>query len=104
MSEPQKFRKRPVVIEAMWWDGSAERATPIIDWVLSNGGTATYDCAPDMDCSGTSEKHTIGIHTLEGVMQTVPGAWVIRGVQGEFYPCAIDIFAATYELVDEVTP
>ena len=37
------------------------------------------------------------VGTLEGVMQAKPRDWIIRGVQGEFYPCKPDIFAATYE-------
>jgi hypothetical protein len=46
VSEPQRFRKKPVVIEAMQWDGTPEGATPIIDWVLrggpANGPVAHY--------------------------------------------------------------
>lgn len=42
---------------------------------------------------------SVWISTLEGDMRADPGSFVIRGVQGEFYPCATDIFAATYELV-----
>jgi hypothetical protein len=41
------------------------------------------------------------IETLEGVMRAEVGDWIIRGVKGEFYPCKPDIFAATYEPVDE---
>jgi hypothetical protein len=37
------------------------------------------------------------IHTLEGVLTASPGDWIIKGVQGEFYPCKPDIFEATYE-------
>ena len=37
------------------------------------------------------------INTLEGCMEASPGDWIIRGVQGEFYPCKPDIFEATYE-------
>jgi len=85
---PQQFRKRPVVIEAMQWDGTAIGATPIIDWVLTGDGTASYHDDP-----------SIVIPTLEGMMVASPGDWVIRGVQGEFYPCKPDIFAATYEAV-----
>jgi hypothetical protein len=42
-----------------------------------------------------------GIHlrTLEGVMIARPDDWIIRGVQGEFYPCKPDIFEATYDVV-----
>jgi len=53
----------------------------------------------------TSERdESLAIHTLEGVMLTQPGDWIIKGVKGEFYPCKPDIFAATYEPADcEVT-
>ena len=43
--------------------------------------------------------HVIAIDTLEGEMHADPGDWIIRGVQGEFYPCKPDIFEATYEPV-----
>ena len=41
------------------------------------------------------------IPTLEGDMLAQPGDWIIKGVQGEFYPCKPDIFAATYDLVED---
>ena len=41
----------------------------------------------------------IFVPTLEGNLFAAPGDWIIRGVQGEFYPCKPDIFAATYEEV-----
>lgn len=113
------FRKKPVVIEAMQWPGSAEAATPIIDWALSSGGTIRYwgdgsemadpDC-PTIDyhathrycpsCPFTDEKESLRVDTLEGTMRAEAGDWIIRGVQGEFYPCKPDIFAATYEEVE----
>jgi hypothetical protein len=45
----------------------------------------------------SSEYETLVIHTLEGSMTASPSDWVIRGVQGECYPCKPDIFAMTYE-------
>lgn len=39
------------------------------------------------------------IQTLEGAMHCEPGCYIIRGVQGELYPCRADIFEATYESV-----
>ena len=42
----------------------------------------------------------VGISTLEGVMTATIGDWIIKGVQGEFYPCKPDIFEKTYELVE----
>lgn len=85
-----RYRKKPVVIEAMQWDGSVEVATTIIDWILVGGGTARYH-----------DEEVIVIDTLEGTMSLTRGNFAIRGVQGEFYPCKLDIFEATYEKVDD---
>lgn len=119
----RRYRKKPVEIEAARWDGTAEGATPIIDWILANGGTARYnDDPPTMhslacQCDGLGivpgpDGHAvscpeteptgggppyISIDTLEGTMKASPDDLVIRGVQGEFYPCRSDIFEATYE-------
>ena len=107
-----KYRKKPVVIEAVQWDGTAEGATPIINWVLINEGTARWNSIRWLDTSmkadGPVVSHRrsspvpahIAIDTLEGVMRASAGDWIIRGVQGEFYPCKPDIFAATYEPVE----
>jgi hypothetical protein len=110
MAEPKKYVKLPVVIEAMVWPGFAARATPIIDWILANGGTARYaeeyrramtPHRPD-DLNVIFEPERIAIDTLEGTMTAVPGDYIIKGVQGEFYPCKPDIFAATYrEMTDD---
>lgn len=85
------FRKKPVVIEAMLWDGSILTADLIEDW--SGGKTA---CRVLIDA-----KNIVGpfllIDTLEGEMKASVGDWIIRGVKGEFYPCKPDIFAATYD-------
>ena len=102
----RRFRKRPVEIEAMQWDGTAESATPIIDWMLSLGGTARFHEAHDEIHNtlhdGTvqgcpAEAAHIAIDTLEGTMRGSVDDWIIRGVNGEFYPCKPDIFAQTYE-------
>lgn len=98
-----KFRKKPVLIEAIKWDGTAEGATPIIDWVLQNGDRTARYCAPGevIWANGDIETPCLNIDTLEGTMAAAPGDWIIKGVQGEFYPCKPDIFEATYEPVDE---
>ncbi|UVT31074.1 hypothetical protein SEA_PARVUSTARDA_93 [Gordonia phage ParvusTarda] len=101
MSEPKKYRKKPVEIEAMQWDGTAEGATPIINWVLANDGNATFRCDSDEGCGGTAGTHYLVIRTLEGDMLANSRDYVIRGVQGEFYPCRADIFAATYDEVSD---
>lgn len=96
-----RYRKKPVEIEAVQWDGTAEGATPIINWILSSDATATYRCSDPDRCARTDgvTPHAIQICTLEGDMTASCGDWIIRGVQGEFYPCKPDIFEATYEEV-----
>lgn len=97
----QQFRKKPVVIEAMQWDGTAAGATPIIDWMLASGVGASYRCDVQPCPSAASDAgHHISIQTLEGRMSAASGDYVIKGVAGEFYPCKPDIFAATYEAVE----
>jgi len=79
---PMKFRKKPVVIEAM---RVSKPYKHIIAW---SGAGKVMD---------RGKVAYLIIHTLEGDMRADPGDWIIRGVQGEFYPCKPDIFAATYE-------
>ena len=92
---PQRFTKRPVTIEAIQWDGTASGATPIIDWILNHDHSADYWAPGEWDHETNAAY--IRITTLEGNMIASPGDYVIRGVQGEFYPCKPDIFTQTYE-------
>ena len=81
-----KFRKKPVVIEAM----QIVRDMPIVD---------VQDFCPyaDVQFDPDTGEPGVNIPTLEGVMHANIGDWIIKGVAGEFYPCKPDIFAATYE-------
>ncbi len=84
-----KFRKRPVEIEAVQL--TPETFREVIASV-------------PLDQFGAGGQHDDGrvyvsIRTLEGTMRADEGDWIIRGVQGELYPCKPDIFAATYEPV-----
>ena len=88
-----KFRKKPVVIEALPFDGTRESLIPIMAFTKDLGLARTVDAVDGAI--------VLRIDTLEGTMTVSPGDWVIRGVQGEFYPCKPDIFAATYEPVEE---
>jgi hypothetical protein len=81
-----KFRKKPVVIEAVQWNG----ANHLITETFMKGSGATIDYSQ-------SKLGVIQIPTLEGVMTAQAGDWIIKGVQGEFYPCKPDIFEQTYE-------
>ena len=84
-----KYRKKPVVIEAEHFTiENKERAFNFIRCTAS----------PDWD---ENNRPIIKIQTLEGVMIANIGDWIIKGVNGEFYPCKPDIFEKTYELVEE---
>jgi hypothetical protein len=85
------FRKKPVVIEAMQLDG---KTVDVAKWLTSYGQVFNADTHPF-----DSKQDFLRIPTLEGEMTASPGDWIIRGVQGEFYPCKPDIFEATYEAV-----
>lgn len=88
-----KFVKRPVVIEAILWDGSNPKE------VLEFLGRSLQH----LDFASQSwARSRITIPTLEGDMFASVGDWIIKGIKGEFYPCKPDIFAATYEAVEEV--
>lgn len=90
-----QFRKRPVVIEAMQFDGTHDCACQLDDWSQGKcqAGFALID-------GKTEFSHQLLIHTLEGLMVANPGDWIISGIKGEFYPVKPEIFAATYEPVE----
>lgn len=81
-----KYRKKPVVIDAIQYDGVNLRD-------ISEFMGVKY-CTLDR-----SNRLVIG--TLEGDMRASVGDYVIRGVEGEYYPCKPDIFEKTYEPVPE---
>ena len=86
-----KYRKKPVVIEAVQWNPS-ERGSQIGGWPNSWKKMAL--------------KWKVGlvhlnlfIPTLEGEMRADKGDWIIKGVKGEFYPIKDEIFRETYDAV-----
>lgn len=82
-----KFRKKPVVIEAIQWKG---------DWTKE---FADFIKMTKNRCFHYENKGALYIDTLEGTMKANINDWVIKGVNGEFYPCKPDIFEKTYEEV-----
>lgn len=97
-----KFRKKPVEVEAMQLVGDNADIHAVYLWVESNSQGSFDPDDDELPGSGVSIDPATGfmlIATLEGIMQAKPGDWIIRGVQGEFYPCKPDIFEATYEPV-----
>ncbi|WP_048800710.1 hypothetical protein [Streptococcus constellatus] len=81
-----KYRKKPVVIEAVKWTG--------------NNVKDLADFMGESQINYEIETRKMFIRTLEGIMEASVGDYIIKGVQGEFYPCKPDIFAETYEEVE----
>jgi len=89
----KQFRKKPVVITAIQWDGN--NLKEVIDWCGWHSSAKrkwTWE-----EYEGIVAKDGLKIFTLEGKMNADIGDWIIRGVKGEHYPCKPDIFEATYE-------
>lgn len=82
-----KYRKKPVVIEAIQYDGT-NRNDILIKLGLNSIGEDFLS-------------RDLFIETLEGDMKASKGDYIIKGVKGEFYPCKPDIFEMTYEQVIE---
>ena len=89
----KRFRKKPIVIEALQWTNDTIANLKEIEEFI---GYKPYL----RDAVLTSEK-TITIKTLEGEHKASIGDWIIKGIKGEFYPCKPDIFAKTYEEFEE---
>lgn len=89
------YRKKPVVIEAIQWNGN--NLTEIKEFV---GDSLVYDIIDTAWQVGKGKPHVLmKIKTLEGDMNASIGDYIIKGVDGEFYPCKPDIFEKTYEEV-----
>ena len=81
-----KFRKKPVVIDAIEWNGQNK------DEVRQFATNAVLFF--------NDEDEEVVIETLEGNMTASKHDWIIRGVKGEYYPCKPDVFERTYEVAE----
>jgi hypothetical protein len=97
--KPQRFTKRPVVVEAVQLTED-EDWEAVAAWASVGGGhparVENRSSAPGME-----PESVMVIPTLEGDMLALSDDWVIRGIAGEHYPCKPDIFAQTYQPVVE---
>jgi hypothetical protein len=121
-----KFRKKPVVIEATQWFKNGDHPDDYANNVhgLEHGEPYTWsgleakelgwegqvvryfrrpDIGDEVTCKHCTQTMLIHgwIDTKEGGHIVCPADWIITGVQGERYPCKPDIFAATYEAVEQ---
>lgn len=90
---PIKYKKKPVIIEALQFksDMSVKDLNDLIDFI---GMRNIIDIGRD--------NLYLTIRTLEGNMTASSGDYIIKGIQGEFYPCKLDIFEKTYDKVEEI--
>lgn len=82
-----KFRKKPIVVEVFHFHGKT--------------GENWYEARGFIEGNYDNTLNYPNIKTLEGIMEVTPGDYIIKGVQGEFYPCKPDIFEQTYEKVED---
>ncbi len=87
------YRKKPVIVEALQWTGNEEEMKAFCPIAVFN-----HICL-----TSNPVQHQIDmiIPTLEGNHFATPGCFIIKGVNGEFYPCQEDIFYKTYEEVSQ---
>ncbi|MBP3245540.1 MAG: hypothetical protein J6M59_10635 [Bacteroidaceae bacterium] len=94
------YRKKPVVIEAVQWTG--DNPCEIQEFAGNAAKITKYD--PAIDNAGVfvgfveRDRLELSIQTLEGEMKAAIGDYIIKGVNGEFYPCKEEIFEKTYDL------
>lgn len=86
MSGVARYRKQPVEVEAVRWEGKIEVLAP---WMEHLGGVPIV----------LSPLPAVTVQTLHGDAIAEPGDWIIRGAGGDFWPCKPDVFAESYELV-----
>lgn len=88
-----KYRKKPVVIEAIKFDSIIADSLIEIKEILGFQDLIISFKEPN--------NPVIKIETLEGAMSANIGDYIIKGVQGELYPCKPDVFESTYEIVEK---
>lgn len=94
-----KYRKKPIVIDAFPYDGDLKGSDGkfyVPDWAVKafEEKIIFFD-----EFDSESSPAELFIKTLEGVHHASVGDYIIRGVNGELYPCKPDIFEKTYEVV-----
>jgi len=100
---PSKYRKKPVVVEAMQFSAYTDAAAPA-SWNNGKGGDLWRWMYDNLAVFRLHQEDpgpvTMIIKTLEGEMVANIGDWIIKGTVGEFYPCKAQPFADTFELVN----
>lgn len=94
ISKRMKYRKKPVIIEAIQFEDNSDRIIEIHEFMGGDTIRVNYE---------DKDNPYLKIETLEGIMKASVGDYIIKGVNGEFDPCKPDIFEKTYERVIDET-
>lgn len=89
-----KYKKKPVVVEAFQYNGDLNGKYQAPDWALEAYKKGILYYASRLD-----DQPELFIETLEGTHHVSVGDYIIRGIQGELYPCKPDIFSETYDVL-----
>lgn len=93
----QKFRKKPIIIEAVQFTGSEEDAEEIADWITDNWEELEVEWDTDID-----GEEVLIITKPDGTEMFCPkNGWLIKGVHNSIYPVKDETFKEIYELVDD---
>ena len=90
----RRYQKRPIIVEAIFYDGT--NLDEIKRWAINNWFLFDWikECETDIDNS------TLCIKTLEGNLRCEIGTYIVKGIDGEFYPVQKNIFERSYERID----
>lgn len=92
MSVLKRYRSKPVEIEAVQYEaGFAWKLEQLSQNIISSPILEPRE--------GNERGEYIQIKTLEGTMTAIPGDWIIKGTEGEFYPCKPSVFERKYKEV-----
>lgn len=94
-----KAKKKPVVIEFIQYNGNSNKME-IEDWIGKDLRCEIFSDSA-YEAGVGAPYFSLFIPTLEGEMRADPHDYIIKGVNGEFYPCKPDIFEKTYDIISE---
>ena len=94
----RQYRKKPVVVEAVQLNTT--NMPEVADWIGGDTAKIVVESDEAWKLGKGVPGFSMTIHTLEGDMTAKSGDYIIKGVNGEFYPCKPNIFEKTYEAVE----
>ena len=98
-----KYKKKPIVVDAIQYTGGEQNTVALTDWINGVDSSTIYHLVALQIMREVKAAGGIPIKGLDGTMIAQQGDFIIKDVNGEFYSCKPDIFAATYDSVAETS-